>query len=148
MPDICESALLLRQKGRDAHKLAARELWTESDLVFTTRYGTPVELRNFNRRFAFRCEQVGVRLIRVHDTRHTCGSLLAALDVHPRVAMQILRHTQIAVTMEVYTHVPLEETRKALRKLGTSLGAGRVDWSASSHESGSSEPAESDERRR
>jgi integrase len=121
LPDICEAALHLRQKIRDAHKLAARELWTESDLVFTTRYGTPVEPRNFNRRFAFRCEQAGVRLIRVHDTRHTCGSLLAALDVHPRVAMQILRHTQIAVTMEVYTHVPSEETRKALRKLGVTL---------------------------
>jgi len=30
--------------------------------------------------------------IRVHDTRRTCASLLVALDVHPRVAMQILRH--------------------------------------------------------
>jgi integrase len=63
----------------------------------------------------------GVRLIRVHDTRHTCGALLAALDVHPRIAMQILRHAQISVTMEVYTHVPSEQTRKALRKLGATL---------------------------
>ena len=36
----------------------------------------------------------------------TCGSLLAALDVHPRVAMQILRHSKIAVTMEIYTEIP------------------------------------------
>jgi integrase len=57
----------------------------------------------------------------LHDTRHTCGSLLAALDVHPRIAMQILRHSKIAVTVEVYTHVPSEGTRKALRKLGKQL---------------------------
>ncbi len=31
----------------------------------------------------------------------TCGSLLAALEVHPRVAMQILRHSKIAITMEI-----------------------------------------------
>jgi integrase len=43
---------------------------------------------------------------RFHDTRRTCGSLLAALDVHPRVAMQILRHSKIAITMEIYTEVP------------------------------------------
>lgn len=64
----------------------------------------------------------GVRRIRVHDTRHTCGSLLAALDVHPRVAMQILRHSKISITMEIYTEVPDASTREALRRLGESLG--------------------------
>lgn len=122
LPQICLTALQLRQKERESAKQAAGELWTESDFVFTTRYGTPVEPRNFNRSFAFRSDQAEVRRIRLHDTRHTCGSLLAALDVHPRVAMQILRHSKIAVTMEVYTHVPSEATRKALRKLGKHLG--------------------------
>ncbi|WP_371480706.1 tyrosine recombinase XerC [Kitasatospora sp. NBC_00315] len=126
LPDVCLAALLLRQKSRDAHRFAARELWTESDLVFTTKYGTPVEPRNFNRRFEYRCEQAGVRLIRVHDTRKTCGTLLAALDVHPRVAMQILRHSQFAVTMEIYTQVPSEQTRNALRKLGATLDGTRL----------------------
>ena len=54
----------------------------------------------------------------MHGTRKTCASLLAALDVHPRVAMRILRHSKIAVTMEVYTEVPSEATRDALHKLG------------------------------
>ena len=45
----------------------------------------------------------------VHGTRHTYGSLLAALEVHPRVAMQILRHSKIAATMEIYTHILLCE---------------------------------------
>ncbi|WP_343955080.1 hypothetical protein [Nonomuraea longicatena] len=39
-----------------------------------------------------------------HDTGHTCASPLAALGVHPRVAMRILRHSQISMTMDVYTH--------------------------------------------
>ena len=38
----------------------------------------------------------------MHGTRKTCGSLLAALDVHPRVAMPILAHSKIAITMEIY----------------------------------------------
>ncbi len=58
---------------------------------------------------------------RVHNTRRTCASLLVALDVHPRVAMQILRHSQIAVTMQVYSEVPSEATQDALRRLGQSL---------------------------
>ena len=51
-------------------------------------------------------------------TRKTCGSLLAALEVHPRVAMQILRHSKLAITMEIYTEVPSAATREALHKLG------------------------------
>ncbi|MEU5020784.1 site-specific integrase [Streptomyces angustmyceticus] len=122
LPDICVTALQLRRKAQEAAKQAAGELWTDSGFVFTTRYGTPIEPRNFNREFTARSDKAGVRKIRLHDTRHTCGSLLAALDVHPRIAMQILRHSKIAVTMEIYTHVPSESTRKALRKLGKHLG--------------------------
>jgi integrase len=89
--------------------------------VFTTRTGRPIEPRNVNRSFDVRCGHAGVRIIRVHDTRHTCGSLLATLDVHPRVAMQILRHSRISITMEIYTAVPSEDTRAALRRLGDKL---------------------------
>ena len=67
-------------------------------------------------------EVAPVRRITVHGTRKSCGSLLAALDVHPRVAMQILRHSKIAITMEVYTEVMSSATREALRKLGDQLG--------------------------
>ncbi len=121
LPQICVTALQLRRKEQEAAEQAAGELWSASDFVFTTRYGTPIEPRNFNRSFADRTARAGVRRIRLHDTRHTCGSLLAALDVHPRIAMQILRHSKIAVTMEVYTHVPSEATRRALRKLSKHL---------------------------
>ncbi|MFJ9835592.1 tyrosine recombinase XerC [Streptomyces sp. NPDC101169] len=125
LPDICLAALRLRKKEQEVARERAADLWTESDLVFTTRNGTPVEPRNFTREFDRRCERAGVRRIRVHDTRHTCASLLAALDVHPRIAMQILRHSEIAVTMEVYTHVPSADTRRALRKLGKALGGSK-----------------------
>ncbi|MEV5326384.1 tyrosine-type recombinase/integrase [Nonomuraea fastidiosa] len=87
----------------------------------TTRTGTPIEPRNFNRAFESHCRRAGVPRIRVHDTRHTCASLLAALDVHPRVAMRILRHSQISMTMDVYTQIPSPETRKALDRLNRSL---------------------------
>ena len=53
--------------------------------------------------------------------RRTCASLLVALDVHPRVAMQILRHSQIPMTMEIYSEVPTTKTRSALKRLGRQL---------------------------
>jgi integrase len=56
--------------------------------VFTGNYGTPVDRRTLNRRFTVRCGQAGVRHLTVHDARRTCATLLAALEVHPRVIMR------------------------------------------------------------
>ena len=118
LPDLCVTALKLRRQQQDADRERAGDAWIDTGLVFTTRHGTPIEPRNFNRSFDRRITRAKVPRITVHGARKTCGSLLAALDVHPRVAMQILRHSKIAVTMEIYTEAPSDATRDALRKLG------------------------------
>jgi integrase len=93
-------------------------LGVDGDAGSTTAVGMPFEPRNFNRRFETRCGEAAVRQITVHDVRHTCATLLAALDVEPRVAMRILRHAQIDVTMNVYPGVSDAKTLQALRRLG------------------------------
>ena len=105
-------------KGQSADHEQAGDAWIETGLVFTTRRGTPVEPRSFDRSFDRPIVKADVPRITRHSTRKTCGSLLAALDVHPRVAMQILRHSRVAITMEIYTEVPSAATREALRRLG------------------------------
>ena len=119
--DLCLTALKIRKRKQDAARVRVGDGWIETGLVFTTRHGTPIEPRNFNRSFDRCVAAARVPRITVHGTRKTSGSLLAALDVHPRVAMQILRHSKIAVTMEIYTEVPSDATRDALRKLSDRL---------------------------
>jgi hypothetical protein len=75
--------------------------WVDNGLVFTTRHGAPIGPRNFNRSFDRCIVAARVPRINVHGTRKTCASLPAALDVHPRVAMRILLHSKINVTMEM-----------------------------------------------
>lgn len=87
----------------------------------SARYLDP---RNFHRYFNDRAEKAGVPVISVHSTRRTCASLLVALDVHPRVAMAILRHSQIAVTMDIYSQVSSASTREALKRLGSQFEEG------------------------
>ena len=60
--------------------------------------------------------------VRLHDTRHTCVSLLLDLGVQPHVVREIAGHSDLAVTMTIYAHAALDEKRKALRKLGDALG--------------------------
>lgn len=97
-------------------------MWGDCSLVFTTRLGDPLDPRNFHTAFKNRARRAGVPIIPVHATRRTCASLLVSLDVHPRVAMAVLRHSRIAMTMEVYSQVSSQATREALRQLGGRLG--------------------------
>jgi integrase len=128
LPPIAVTALRLarqnQQKARNCGWPSVCICGDAHTLVLTTRNGRPIEPRNINRAFDIRCTRAGVRRITIHDTRRTCGSLLAALDVHPRVAMQILRHSRIAITMEIYTQVPDATTRAALNGLSDELDQG------------------------
>jgi integrase len=130
LPDLCVIALQERRVHQRAQREAAGRAWAAgpagADLVFTGQHGTPVEPRTFNRAFTARCRKAGVRTITVHDARRTCATLLVDLDVHPRIIMQILRHAQFAVTMEIYAKASSPATREALRRLGDSL-SGRPD---------------------
>lgn len=89
----------------NAWRLSAGPAWHDAGLVLSTRYGLPIDPRNFHRKFKERATAAGVPVVPAHSTRRTCASLLVELDVHPRVAMQILRHSQIAVTMDIYSQV-------------------------------------------
>lgn len=83
---------------------------------------TPIEPRNFNRSRDARCSRANVpTIITVHDGRRSCATLLADLDIHPRVAMQVLRHARFALTMEIYTMTSSKAIREALKRLGENL---------------------------
>ena len=125
VPEIVATALRLRWEQQDKARIEAGEAWQHvkggPELVFTGRYGTPVDPRTFSSRFSARCQAAGVRRLTVHDARRTCATLLVDLDVHPRVIMRVLRHADQAVTMEIYAKASSEATREALRRLGESL---------------------------
>ncbi|MFG2364404.1 tyrosine-type recombinase/integrase [Streptomyces mirabilis] len=50
-------------------------------------------------------QSASLHVIRLHDARHGTATLLTAAGVAPRVVMEILGHSQISITMDVYTHV-------------------------------------------
>jgi integrase len=128
LPAVCGKALRMRRAQQLGDRKAAGELWQDTaGLVFTTKYGTPIEPGNLTRMFALRARRAGVRVIPLRNTRHTCSSLLVALKVHPKIAQRILRHSQIAMTMEVYAEASEEEVRAAIGKLSAAMGGYQTD---------------------
>ncbi|MFF7242608.1 tyrosine recombinase XerC [Embleya sp. NPDC008237] len=114
LPKLCVAPLRWQRMRQAAMREAAGDTWQASDLVFTTRSGRSIEGRNVLRSFYRLSDKAGLPRIRVHDARHGAGTLLALAGTHPRVAMEILGHSKISTTMEIYTHVPDASKREAI----------------------------------
>jgi integrase len=97
--------VLRAHRESQAVERAAAEVWGDDDLVFTTRIGTAIEPRNLSRHFEALRDRAKVRKVRFHDLRHSCASLLFELGVPLRMVMEILGHSQISTTSDIYTHV-------------------------------------------
>ena len=108
-----------------AEALALGSRWPETGLVFTSTVGTVIEPRNLSRLFDDLMAAAGVRRIRFHDLRHTCASLLLAQGVPARVVINVLGHSQMAITMDLYSHVMPTALREAADAIDRALGQGK-----------------------
>jgi integrase len=97
------------------------QLW--EDLVFADELGQPLSGFYVSRRFKKLLSDAGLPTMRYHDLRHGAASLMAALGIPPRVAMDILGHAQISTTMNIYAHVAPELQRDAADRVASALWA-------------------------
>jgi integrase len=61
------------------------------------------------------------RYVDFHSLRHTTGTLLAAAGVHPKVAQSIMRHSDVNLTLNFYTHVLTGQEKTAIEALPISI---------------------------
>ncbi len=93
-----------------------------NDLVFATRRQTPLNPKNLLRRVLRpTCDRLGLPPVTWHGFRHTHATLLSEVGVAPRVAQEILGHSDVGMTLNVYTHVLPEAQRDAVEKVGDVL---------------------------
>ncbi len=53
--------------------------------------------------------------IKFHSFRHSCGSFLTAKGIHPKKVQEIMRHSDINITMGLYTHILRGGKKEAIR---------------------------------
>ncbi|MEV8333338.1 tyrosine-type recombinase/integrase [Streptomyces niveus] len=124
LPEFCARALEERRHLQDLERKIVGDSWAQEpdqDVIFSSDRGGLTDPVGFSRTFNALVKRAGVRRITVRLARHTCGTLLAFLKVHPKVAQAILRHSQISMTMDVYTHVVGDSEREAVDLLADLL---------------------------
>jgi len=81
------------------------ELWQEHDYIFCTLTGAHLRPSHVVDQFKKLLKKADLPDIRFHDSRYSAPTLLLGLGVHPKVVQELLGHTQISMTMDIYSHV-------------------------------------------
>lgn len=114
LPREVVRALREHRALQERERLEAGQAWANKwDLVFTTKLGTPIDPQNLTHRsFKRLLKEAGLPDIRFHDLRHTAAALmLRQIPVH--AVREILGHSSIKVTVDIYAHVIPQTAQEA-----------------------------------
>lgn len=114
---------------RDVHALVLKRIVAPQDRVFLSPEGAPWPMHTVNTMRIFNrvIEQAGIDRVDatgakldIHALRHTMASRLARSGVGLAQAQKLLGHSSVEMTARVYTHLDLEDLRRAVAKMGES----------------------------
>lgn len=116
------SALKRHRVVQAEERLRAGPAWNDQDMVFATLTGGPLTSTTVLRQeFYPLLESAGLPKIRFHDLRHTAATLLLTQGIHPKIVSEMLGHSNIAITMDLYSHVTPTMQREAAAALDNLL---------------------------
>ena len=102
------SATLLLKDHQEKQQLERAMLGiplTDSDLVFGTVEGKPLRPNTITRAWTMLATHAGLKVIRLHDARHTHASIMLKQGIHPKIVQERLGHASIQMTLDTYSHV-------------------------------------------
>jgi integrase len=115
---------LRHRTAQIAERLAAGPFWKDMDLVFTNRTGGFLRVNELYMAYRRVLDRAGLPRLRFHDLRHTAATLMLSRGVHPKVASEMLGHSTIAITLDLYSHVTETMQREAARAVDAALRSG------------------------
>jgi integrase len=123
LPPMAIRSLRDHQARQAQERLFMGDDWKGAplDLVFSTTLGTPVEPRNVLRHLQQTLITLKLPHHRFHDLRHTAASLLLAQGCTLHTVKEILGHSQIALTANLYGHLFMSVARDAMSGMDAAL---------------------------
>jgi len=95
--------------------------WAYHGLVFVTPKGNPIHGPNLLKPLRAYLAALGLPPITWHDLRHSAASVMLTAGVPLRVIADILGHSTIRITADLYAHVGPELQREAAEKMEKAL---------------------------
>jgi excisionase family DNA binding protein len=119
-PELVE--LLRRHRARLAEeRMAIGPAWREHDLIFPTALGTPLDPDNASHWLSRICRRAGFGHWHLHELRHSGAWLMLAQETDLYVVSEVLGHSSVAITKDVYGHLVECQKRAAAARMSEAL---------------------------
>jgi integrase len=122
LPDFVVEVLKQHRMSQLEARLKAGSSWVDRDLVFCRSNGDFIPTTTLQWQFARLLEKLGFPRMRFHDLRHTAATLLLSMGVPMRVVQDILGHSEMGTTANIYSHVLPSMHQEAMEKMDKLLG--------------------------
>jgi integrase len=116
------TALKAHRTQQLQERLAAGDQWTDTNAVFVTEFGTMLDPRNLLRTVEIAAKKAGIADVGAHTMRHSAAVAWLESGVHIKAAADLLGHSSIAITGDLYGHASDDTARAAVDGLGKTLG--------------------------
>ncbi len=104
LPIFLINILKQHQTQQEEQRREVGKAWIEKKLVFTNAQGYYYSANTLRKVFKRFLMSIGLPSMCFHNLRHSAATILLAMNVHPKVVQEILGHSQISVTMDLYSH--------------------------------------------
>lgn len=105
LPQLVVDVLKHHRATQLEKRLVAGSAWVDRDLVFPDHDGDYLISVTLLRRFRRLLGEAGLPRIRFHDLRHSAATLLLGMGVDMKIVQELLGHSSISITADVYGHV-------------------------------------------
>ncbi len=119
-PELAK-ALVAHRARQHQERLALGTAWEDRGLVFPSEVGSPMDPDNFSHLFSRLCKRAGLGHWHPHELRHSGASLMLAQGTPLHVVSEVLGHSSIVVTKDVYGHLVAGEKRAAAESMSAAL---------------------------
>jgi len=114
LPARTVEALRRHRAVQAQERLRTGAAWEDNDLVFANEVGRPIAAGNLLKRsFEPLLRRAGLPRMRFHDLRHSAATLLLEQGIHAKIVQEMLGHTRISTTLDLYSHVTPTMQRQA-----------------------------------
>ena len=86
-------------------------------MIFPSAMGTPLDLDNVSHWFSRICRRAGLGHWHLHELRHSGASLMLAQGTDLYVVSEVLGHSSVAITKDVYGHLVEGQKRAAAARM-------------------------------
>ena len=122
LPQVTVDALKEHRTSQLEARLKAGARWKEQGLVFPNRYGGYFRRMRLYAIFKKRLHEARLPDMHFHDLRHSTATILLSMGVPAKVVQEILGHSNISTTMNIYGHVFPSMQRDAMDNMDDLFG--------------------------